>query len=79
MIRFKTAAEAVRSVQSGNRVFVHGSAATPGALFRALLDRAGGAAKTAIVMHRRSLDRSGAESVLRARSDTLRAALESGG
>ena len=45
----------------------------------ALLDRAGGAAKTAIVMHRRSLDRAGAESVLLARGDNLRAAMESGG
>ncbi len=49
MIRFKTAAEAVRSVQSGNRVFVHGSAATPGALFRALLDRAGEITKVELV------------------------------
>ncbi len=41
MIVEKTAADAVRHVQSGQRVFVHGSAATPTSLVNALLDRAG--------------------------------------
>jgi acyl-CoA hydrolase len=36
-----SAAEAVRHVQSHQRVFVHGSAATPTSLVNALLDRAG--------------------------------------
>lgn len=36
----KSAAEAVREVKSGQRVFVHGSAATPSSLIGALLDRA---------------------------------------
>lgn len=36
-----TAAEAVQLVESGNRVFLHGSAATPLALVKALLERAG--------------------------------------
>lgn len=35
----KSAAEAVREVKSGQRVFVHGSAATPSSLLGALLDR----------------------------------------
>lgn len=34
-----TASEAVQIVQSGNRVFLHGSAATPALLLQALLDR----------------------------------------
>jgi len=34
-----SAAEAVSTIQSGNRVFVHGSAATPQTLLRALFDR----------------------------------------
>src|SRR5690606_41348673 len=34
-----TAAEAVACVQSGHRVFIHGSAATPVPLVNALLDR----------------------------------------
>lgn len=38
---FTTATEAVKLVESGNRVFVHGSAATPLQLLNALLDRAG--------------------------------------
>ena len=41
MITCNTPAEAVRHVQSGQRVFVHGSAATPISLVNALLDRAG--------------------------------------
>lgn len=41
MIVAKSAADAVRHVQSHQRVFVHGSAATPVSLFNALLDRAG--------------------------------------
>jgi len=43
---------------------------------RTLLDRAGGAVKTAIVMHARSVDRAEAEAVLRASGENLRAALE---
>lgn len=41
MIVVDTAAEAVRRVESGNRVFVHGSAATPTSLLAALLNRGG--------------------------------------
>jgi acyl-CoA hydrolase len=41
MILCSSAAEAVRSIQSRQRVFVHGSAATPVSLANALLDRAG--------------------------------------
>lgn len=41
MIEAATAAEAVKHVESGNRVFVHGSAATPTSLLAALLDRGG--------------------------------------
>jgi acyl-CoA hydrolase len=41
MILCKTPAEAVQHVKSGQRVFVHGSAATPSSLLAALLDRAG--------------------------------------
>ncbi|MBX3217227.1 MAG: acetyl-CoA hydrolase/transferase family protein [Labilithrix sp.] len=41
MILCKTPAEAVQHVQSGQRVFIHGSAATPSSLLAALLDRAG--------------------------------------
>lgn len=40
-IRFSTAAEAVQLVQSGDRVFLHGSAATPVSLINALLQRSG--------------------------------------
>ncbi len=40
-IRYTTAEEAVRLVESGNRVFLHGSAATPVKLIEALLKRAG--------------------------------------
>lgn len=40
MIGSMTAAHAVELVKSGDRVFVHGSAATPHALLRALFDRA---------------------------------------
>lgn len=39
--KYMDAAEAVKLVQSGNRVFVHGSAATPTPLLNALLARAG--------------------------------------
>ena len=41
MIICKTPTEAVKLVSSGQRVFVHGSAATPSSLLAALLDRAG--------------------------------------
>lgn len=41
MIRYENAAAAVQEIQSGQRVFVHGSAATPLGLFQALLARAG--------------------------------------
>ncbi len=41
MIVCKTPNEAVELVSSGQRVFVHGSAATPSSLLAALLDRAG--------------------------------------
>jgi acyl-CoA hydrolase len=41
MFECKNAAEAVQHVQSGQRVFVHGSAATPTTLLQALLARAG--------------------------------------
>jgi acyl-CoA hydrolase len=41
MIVCQTAKEAVQHVDSGQRVFVHGSAATPSSLLGALLDRAG--------------------------------------
>lgn len=41
MPSFRTAAEAVALVKSGDRVFVHGSAATPTRLLAALLARAG--------------------------------------
>ena len=39
-VPFRTAAEAVSVIQSGQRVFVQGSAATPLALLRALFQRA---------------------------------------
>jgi acyl-CoA hydrolase len=38
---YKSADEAVCTVESGNRVFIHGSAATPNALINALLQRGG--------------------------------------
>lgn len=38
-INYQSAAEAVRSVKSGQRVFVHGSAATPLQLLKALFER----------------------------------------
>lgn len=38
--RYTTAEQAVRLVENGNRVFVHGSAATPLPILQALLDRA---------------------------------------
>lgn len=37
--KYVTAAEALACVQTGNRVFIHGSAATPVTLVKALLDR----------------------------------------
>ena len=37
----KSPADAVRHIRSGQRVFIHGSAATPGSLLKALLARAG--------------------------------------
>jgi acyl-CoA hydrolase len=40
MILEPTAAKAIAHVQSGQRVFIHGSAATPTSLYAALLDRA---------------------------------------
>lgn len=40
-IIFQKAEDAVKLVKSGDRVFIHGSAATPKVLFNALLDRAG--------------------------------------
>jgi len=49
MILASTAAEAVRHVESGQRVFVHGSAATPTSLVDALLDRAGEITKVELV------------------------------
>jgi acyl-CoA hydrolase len=45
----KSAAEVVGRVQSGSRVFVHGSAATPTALLNALLDRAGDVTRVELV------------------------------
>ena len=39
MVNYTTADEALRLVQSGNRVFIHGSAATPVHLIRALQAR----------------------------------------
>lgn len=41
MVKYITAKEAVNLVNSGDRVFLHGSAATPLHLINALLDRAG--------------------------------------
>lgn len=48
--RYITAAEAVRLVENGNRVFVHGSAATPLPILQALLDRAGEIENIELVM-----------------------------
>ncbi len=45
----RSAQEAVSVVTSGQRVFVHGSAATPSALLAALLDRAGEVTKVELV------------------------------
>ncbi len=45
----KSAAEAVRHVESGQRVFVHGSAATPSSLLKALLERAGDLTRVELV------------------------------
>ncbi len=39
LINYISAAEAVKNIQSGNRVFLHGSAATPIHIIQALLDR----------------------------------------
>lgn len=41
MLQVSSAAEAVKHVESGQRVYVHGSAATPSSMLAALLDRAG--------------------------------------
>ncbi|MFO0737167.1 MAG: acetyl-CoA hydrolase/transferase C-terminal domain-containing protein [Labilithrix sp.] len=49
MIECKSAAEAVCRVESGQRVFVHGSAATPTSLLQALLARAGELTKIELV------------------------------
>jgi acyl-CoA hydrolase len=49
MIIASTPQEAVRHVQSNQRVFVHGSAATPTSLVNALLDRAGEITKVELV------------------------------
>ncbi|MEL6925803.1 MAG: hypothetical protein AAFO94_17290 [Bacteroidota bacterium] len=38
-MQYLSAADAVRHVQSGQRVFLHGSAATPHSLIKALLTR----------------------------------------
>lgn len=40
MINHKTAAEAIAHIQSGQRVFIHGGAATPSTLIRALVEQA---------------------------------------
>jgi len=40
-IHYQTAAEAIQLIKSGDRVFIHGSAATPKALLNTLLARAG--------------------------------------
>lgn len=48
-IPYKTAAEAVQLVKSGDRVFVHGSAATPLILVNTLLKRAGEINKVELV------------------------------
>jgi acyl-CoA hydrolase len=49
MILCKTPEEVMREVRSGQRVFVHGSAATPSSLLAALLARAGEITKVEIV------------------------------
>lgn len=49
MKKLETAKEAVGLVQSGQRVFVHGSGATPTSLLNALLDRAGEITKVELV------------------------------
>jgi len=49
MIVASNAAEAVRHVKSGDRVFVHGSAATPVSLVNALFDRAGEVTRVELV------------------------------
>lgn len=46
---YQTAAEAVSIIQSGDRVFIHGSAATPSSLLTALLQRAGQINKVELV------------------------------
>jgi len=40
-IKYQSAEDAVKIIKSGNRVFVHGSAATPLNLLKALLNRSG--------------------------------------
>jgi uncharacterized NAD(P)/FAD-binding protein YdhS len=49
MIRHLSAEQAVQCIKSGDRVFVHGSAATPVSMFRALLARAGQVTKVELV------------------------------
>jgi acyl-CoA hydrolase len=49
MIRFSNAAAAAKVVQTGQRVFVHGSAATPRSLLQALLARGGEITKVELV------------------------------
>jgi acyl-CoA hydrolase len=48
-MNYKTALEAVKNVKSGNRVFVHGSAATPTHLLKALFERKNELEKVEIV------------------------------
>ena len=40
-IKYQSAEDAVKIIKSGDRVFVHGSAATPLSLLKALLNRSG--------------------------------------
>ncbi len=49
MPEVRTLQEAVASVRSGQRIFVHGSAATPLALLRALFERAGELSRVELV------------------------------
>ncbi|MBS1589357.1 MAG: 4-hydroxybutyrate CoA-transferase, partial [Bacteroidetes bacterium] len=47
--QYISAKEAVKMVESGNRVFIHGSAATPLKLVNSLLDRGGSISNVEIV------------------------------
>lgn len=40
-INYQTVGEAIKNIKNGDRVFVHGSAATPGTLLKALFERTG--------------------------------------